>query len=320
MRVRETVLEEGDRVLVRNVGLRGKHKIADRWSQTVYKVLKRINDSPVYVVAPANSDGPERTLHRDLLLPCGFLAPSIEVEVTQHKPKKTAAQPTQSPAYEEGELLRDLCESEEEQVIDYVVPDITYPSITIVHEIPQTKTTSSVNPAPSGLRPEAEVFQPAACPQRGPSADESTDSSEDELKESESSVDVGELIADVEGEKEKTSLVEEENGSETVPEMEERVEQESVGNGNPDESSGREFEDSRVNDVQEREDMEDTGMRRSVRQRVEPNRLTYQTLGNPLTLVMQSLFRGLDQAFTKALDLTPVITSTPLDVGHLATV
>lgn len=52
MKVRETVLEEGDRVLVKNVGLRGKHKIADRWSQTVYKVVKRIDDSPVYVVAP----------------------------------------------------------------------------------------------------------------------------------------------------------------------------------------------------------------------------------------------------------------------------
>ena len=202
MKVRETVLEEGDRVLVKNVGLRGKHKIADRWSRTVYKVVKRINDSPVYVVAPVSSDGPERTLHRDLLLPCGFLAPSIEAEVTQYKPKKTAAQPTQSPACEEGELLRDPCGSEEEQVIDYGVPDTTYPSITIVHEIPRTKATHSVNPAQSDLRPEAEVFQPV---------DESSNSSEDEPKESELSTDVEESVADLEEEKETTNLVEEEN-------------------------------------------------------------------------------------------------------------
>lgn len=67
LKVRETILEEGDHVLVKNAGVHGKHKIADRWSQTVYKVVKHINDFPVYVVVPANSDGPNKTLHRDLL-------------------------------------------------------------------------------------------------------------------------------------------------------------------------------------------------------------------------------------------------------------
>ncbi|KAK2879334.1 hypothetical protein Q8A73_005098 [Channa argus] len=35
MRVRESTLEIGDRVLVRNLRLRGKHKLADRWESTV---------------------------------------------------------------------------------------------------------------------------------------------------------------------------------------------------------------------------------------------------------------------------------------------
>lgn len=34
LRVRESILESGDKVLVRNVGIRGKHKIADKWSKT----------------------------------------------------------------------------------------------------------------------------------------------------------------------------------------------------------------------------------------------------------------------------------------------
>lgn len=41
-------------------------------------VTKQPNtEIPVYVVQPENGDGPERVLHRDLLLPCGFLPASL---------------------------------------------------------------------------------------------------------------------------------------------------------------------------------------------------------------------------------------------------
>lgn len=40
MKVRESTLEVGDRVLVRNVGMPRKHKIAVKWSQMVYKVVR----------------------------------------------------------------------------------------------------------------------------------------------------------------------------------------------------------------------------------------------------------------------------------------
>ncbi len=67
--VRESTLEEGDQVLVRNVRLRNKHKLANKWESTLYKVLKKMGDLPVYTVQPIDGDGPLRTLHRDLLLP-----------------------------------------------------------------------------------------------------------------------------------------------------------------------------------------------------------------------------------------------------------
>ena len=38
MKVRHSTLQEGVRVLVKNVGLRGKRKIADRWEKTPYIV------------------------------------------------------------------------------------------------------------------------------------------------------------------------------------------------------------------------------------------------------------------------------------------
>lgn len=64
--MRESTLEEADRVLVRNVLLRNKHKLADRWESAVYRVVKQMSNLPVYVVEPEGQDGPTRTLHRDL--------------------------------------------------------------------------------------------------------------------------------------------------------------------------------------------------------------------------------------------------------------
>lgn len=67
-------LQTGDRVLVKNVKLRGKHKLADKWEPTVYIVVRRAGSLPVYTVRPEHSSRPLRTLHRDLLLPCGYLS------------------------------------------------------------------------------------------------------------------------------------------------------------------------------------------------------------------------------------------------------
>ncbi|XP_028297544.1 uncharacterized protein LOC114459527 [Gouania willdenowi] len=77
-RVVTSALEAGDRVLVRNVRLRGKHKLSDKWEQDIYVVLYQVGELPVYKVKPETGDGPVRTLHRDLLLPCRILPVSAE--------------------------------------------------------------------------------------------------------------------------------------------------------------------------------------------------------------------------------------------------
>lgn len=38
----------------------------------MYVVLRQSGDIPVYVVRPESKESPQETLHRDLLLPCGF--------------------------------------------------------------------------------------------------------------------------------------------------------------------------------------------------------------------------------------------------------
>jgi transposase InsO family protein len=77
MKSRGAVIEVGDRVLVRNVQLRGKHKIADRWTQDVYIVRKQPNPNiPVFEVKREDGQGPIRTLHRNLLLPVTSVLPA----------------------------------------------------------------------------------------------------------------------------------------------------------------------------------------------------------------------------------------------------
>ena len=65
MKVRESKLEVGDRVLVRNV--RSRSKLDDRWERDVYVVISIPNsDIPVYTVRKEKGDAKTRTLHRNL--------------------------------------------------------------------------------------------------------------------------------------------------------------------------------------------------------------------------------------------------------------
>ena len=73
-KVRGSTVGVGDRVLVRNVKLRGKHKLANAWEDEVYMVLDQPNeDIPVFTVQKEDRRGSKRTLHRNLLLPVNFL-------------------------------------------------------------------------------------------------------------------------------------------------------------------------------------------------------------------------------------------------------
>ena len=57
-------------MLVRNVGIRGKHKLADRWEHKPYIVKDKPNPYiPVFVVQDEGSRKKPRILHRNLLLP-----------------------------------------------------------------------------------------------------------------------------------------------------------------------------------------------------------------------------------------------------------
>lgn len=71
--VRAQALAEGDRVLLRNFGLTGKNKLADRWRSDPYVVVSQLPDLPVYRVKLEKGRGGVKTIHRNHLLPIGWM-------------------------------------------------------------------------------------------------------------------------------------------------------------------------------------------------------------------------------------------------------
>ena len=82
LRVRGAAIQKGDRVLVKIVAFEGKHKLANTWEDTPYVVMDQPNpDIPVYTVIREDGEGRTRNLHRNLLLPVGFIREDIPTTV-----------------------------------------------------------------------------------------------------------------------------------------------------------------------------------------------------------------------------------------------
>ena len=65
-KIGSSVLEAGDKVLVRQDAARGKRKLKDRWGTDVLSVLERVDDTPLYRVQLPN--GKSQLMHRNRLL------------------------------------------------------------------------------------------------------------------------------------------------------------------------------------------------------------------------------------------------------------
>ena len=69
-KVRNSVLQPRDRVLVEKVGMKGRQKLADVWENHTYIVKRQLApDIPVYEVQQEGTNRKSRTLHRNMLLP-----------------------------------------------------------------------------------------------------------------------------------------------------------------------------------------------------------------------------------------------------------
>jgi transposase InsO family protein len=88
--VRFSRIDVGDKVLVRKVGIQGKHKLADKWESEIYTVHS-IPDPDIPVFKVKGTKGNFRTLHRNMLLPFNHVP-----EITSDQDKSDNSEPVPS--------------------------------------------------------------------------------------------------------------------------------------------------------------------------------------------------------------------------------
>ena len=270
-KVKPAGLEVGDRVLVRNVRQRGKHKLADKWEEAVYVVIHRAGDLPVYSVRPeTDSAGKVRTLHRDLLLPCGFLPesgkPEPSVATSARRPPTRRLQ-----EYEVGDPEGSFSEEDGEWSPPLpVLPPLKF-SVDRVRPVRATSSDPAPDPEPCHLPDEESSQSPNAV---------------------ERSMAMDEAVPEVEG------AMEQEDSSEPVPEM--GPSEDPAIDGPVETSPDASMQSSCTAEMPTIGPESEQPVRRSVRQRQPPSRLQYGALGTPLISVVQTLFHSLADACGEA--------------------
>lgn len=141
----------GDKVLVRNKEKAiGPTKIRARWEQAIYQVVKKHGNGVTYDIRPMVGNAKQRTLHRNMLLPCEIME-DLPVEVVPTEPREPARRlrSNTSPTQEDNTV--DMSEDSDDESIDMdfnlqsaKVPLVQEPSIPTAVTEEQTENPVAV--------------------------------------------------------------------------------------------------------------------------------------------------------------------------------
>ncbi len=305
--IRESTLEIGDRVLVRNLRLRNKHKLADRWESTIYIVTRRMGDLPVYSVKPENADEPVRTLHRDHLLPCGFLA--------EMEDKENIVVPVKKPRTRQECVQSDKPDSDEEEDYWQHVFITPTPAREESCEVPSNPTVSNHSVGNDG--PEKIPFPHApGLSRKEPSfpAKNVVESQCDDTVSVNQFKDGAEYLSNSpsvrvnEGDSFETTVSRRIENSPELPVEPDSPVQNSPLDTSVDEQTSEVMEPEKNAEISPDESSSECPVRRSERTRRRPGLFNYPTLGKPIISFAQTLLEGFHKAIIDTLMETQDIT------------
>ena len=167
MQVRGATVEIGDRVLLRNVGLKGRQKLANRWQETVFVVLGKVEGTEcVFQVKQEDGVGRVKVVHRNMMLPLGvremeqegdeseedsFGMIEVELEPPVSEPEvEVELEPPVSESEVEVELEPPVSKSEVEAELE---PPVSEPEVEVELEPPVSESEVEV---------EADLVEPSA--------------------------------------------------------------------------------------------------------------------------------------------------------------
>ena len=112
-KAKSSVLEENDRVLIKNLREKGgPGKLRGYYEEKVYRVVERKGEGPVYVIEPERG-GERRTVHRNLLFHCSEDLP--DEPLVPATPAKEKSEEHKNPVEEkeDQQITRDSDESDQ---------------------------------------------------------------------------------------------------------------------------------------------------------------------------------------------------------------
>lgn len=144
LKVREATIDIGDRVLIRNVGLKGKNKLADKWDKHTYVVIEKPDqDIPVYKVQKESGDHSVKTLHRNMLLPFSSIPGPFDISISSPvKQKFKSAQPKVTTRKQPTHISESDSNSESSDTDSYMysVPKYVIPQRRTTRQVPSVHT------------------------------------------------------------------------------------------------------------------------------------------------------------------------------------
>lgn len=156
LRVRVQDLQPDDKVLLRNLGVPGKHKLTDYWKSQPYVVCKHLPGHPVYQIRPAGSTGPLKTWHHNHLLP---LSEAVHVPPQPDLQSTPTASQRSRPVTRSHSVPLAEDENSEDEEKDCLWPSQMPGPATHPHPLSSPPKVTEVT-----LRPEAPEFVPQSPP------------------------------------------------------------------------------------------------------------------------------------------------------------